>query len=165
MVRQHRILALLLGLSVFAAAGAAQAHGASLSVSAGSGYVVDNGGGRIPTNIMVAPGFNLLGDNFLRFEVGFVADLPDVRQGNFDLQLRPMLVLTAPIIPIYGKLVGGVTQLVHGPLQTAFGGVVGIEAPCFADSHIFAEAGYIPRANHDAFLSVFEGRLGLRFGF
>ncbi|HET6346452.1 MAG TPA: hypothetical protein VFH51_16080 [Myxococcota bacterium] len=165
MLRQSAIVAIVLGSLCLGLHHEAQASDASLSVSVGSGYSVEGDGSRIPTNLMVAPGFNLLGDNFLRFEVGFVADMPDVRNGNFDLQLRPMLVLTAPIIPVYGRLVGGVTQLVHGPVQTAFGGVVGIEAPCFSDSHIFAEAGYVPRATRDAFLSVFEGRLGLRFGF
>jgi hypothetical protein len=154
----NRIALLILVLSTPIAA---HAEGFSLSMSAGSGYRLSPSAGRINTNIMVAPGFDLLGE-FLRLEVGFVADLPDIRDTDFDVQLRPMAVLNLPVLPIYVRVVTGVTQLVQGPIAFAFGGAAGIDASVGESIALFAEAGFVPRADASRFHSVFEGRLGVR---
>ncbi len=139
----------------------AHAGGLSLAVSAGTGYRTDPSG-RIATNVMVAPGFDLLGD-FLRLEAGLVADLPDIAGSDFDLQLRPMAVLNLPVVPLYLRLVTGVTQLVNGPVAFAFGGAVGIDAAATDSTAVFVEAGFVPRAERGDFDTIFEGRLGARF--
>lgn len=143
-------------------AASARAGGFSLALSGGSGYRTSPEAGRVATNLLVAPGFDLLGD-LLRLEVGFAADLPDIADSDFDVQLRPMAVLNLPIVPLYVRAVTGVTQLVRGPLAFAFGGVLGIDADVGTGAAVFAEAGFIPRARRGQFESVFEGRLGLRF--
>lgn len=137
--------------------------GYTLAASAGSGYQWGDSHGRLQTNIMLAPGVSFLQD-YLRFEVGFVADLPDVKEADFNLQVRPMLVIAPPIIPLYVRLVAGVTQIVSGPTGVAFGGALGT-ALRLGPLSLFAEAGYIPRAIHGDISSAIEGRLGGTFFF
>ena len=137
---------------------------ASVALSVGSGWQVDPGEGRVPTNLLIAPGLSIIGEKLLRLEVGFAADLPDVKDSEFDLQVRPMLVFQ-PLGPLYLRVVSGVTQVVQGPIGLAFGGAVGLNADISEHGGIFAEAGYIPRAVDEDFISVFEGRMGLSFDF
>jgi hypothetical protein len=140
----------------------ARAGDLSLAGSVGTGYRIDPQSGRIATNVLVAPGFDLIGDT-LRIEVGFVADLPDVEGSELDFQVRPMAVLALPILPIYARVVTGVTQIVSGPVAFAFGGAIGIDADLGEHLAFFGEAGFVPRASGNGFESVFEGRLGGRF--
>ena len=85
---------------LFLAPGSASA-GFTASLSLGSGLTLESEVDRIPTNIMLAPGYEFL---ILRAELGVVADLGDVENADFDLQLRPMLVI-APPFPVYGRLI------------------------------------------------------------
>ncbi len=135
----------------------------TLAGSVGSGWQAGDTSGRIPTNIMIAPGLELLGE-FLRFELGFQADLPDVEGSDFDLQIRPMLVLQ-PLPMIYGRLTSGVTQVVTGDVHFALGLSVGLNAEIKEDFSFFAEAGFVPRVVNADFVSIFEGRVGLGVGF
>lgn len=153
----------IVALALSSIAPAAARADFSLAVSVGSGWRLDPDSGRIPTNLMLAPGFDVAGE-LLRLEVGFVADLPDVRDTDFDVQLRPMLVLNLPPIPLYARLVTGVTKVLNGPLAIAFGAVAGLRAALGPETTAFVEAGFVPQAHGDAFESILEGRLGLTFG-
>jgi hypothetical protein len=135
----------------------------SLELSAGSGYRLSPDSGRIPTNVMAAPGIAIVPD-VLRLEVGLLGDFADVSNARFDLQVRPMLLITAPAFPIYGRVIAGVTQLLHGPVAVAFGGAVGLRGGLDDGVAVFAEVGYVPRVDRDHIESVVEGRVGLMFG-
>lgn len=134
----------------------------TLAASVGSGLQVAPDK-RIPTNIMVAPGAELLGP-LVRAEVGIVADMGDVGGRDFDLQVRPMLLFDPPLIPLYGRLTVGIANLTTGPLAVAFGGSLGAELSLSALS-LFGEVGFIPQASGDGFDSIFEGRAGVGFVF
>jgi hypothetical protein len=120
------------------------------------------------TNIMIAPGVTLLGD-ILRLEVGFVADLPDVKDSKFNLQFRPMVVVAPPILPIYGRAIFAVTNVLKGKTTIAYGAAAGLKFG-LGPVGVFAEAGLLPRSVEDATGSskinwVIEGRLGANLTF
>jgi hypothetical protein len=79
--------------------GSVAAHAAwVLEGSAGQGYHVNEPRGWEPTNIMLAPGYEFLG--LLRAQLGLVGDLGNVQNRQFDLELRPMIGVYPPIIPL-----------------------------------------------------------------
>lgn len=152
------------GLAVVLAWPTTAEAGLTLAGSVGSGWRTSPDNGRIATNIMLAPGFTVVG-NFVRFELGLAADLPDIEDQDFDLQVRPMLVLQ-PLPFLYGRATLGVTQLVNGPIQVALGAALGLSASLSRSMNVFAEAGFVPRVGgDDDFMSIFEGRVGLGFGY
>jgi hypothetical protein len=155
------LLGFVLALSLAAIPTAAHAFGVEASV--GKGFSIDPVKAQ-PTNLMVAPGIQLL---WLRANLGIAADLPDVEASKFDLGLRPMISLHPPILPIYGKLIFAFQNLFHEDRRTfAYGGALGLEI-ALAGIGIFAEAGLLPRdpKGEVGFQWVAEGRLGLSLGF
>jgi hypothetical protein len=159
-----RTAGLVAGLAVVIAWPAVAEAGLTVAGSVGSGWRTSPDSGRIATNIMLAPGFTVIG-SFVRFELGFAADLPDIENEDFDFQLRPMLVLQ-PLPFLYGRATLGVTQLINGPIQVALGAALGLSASLTKAMSVFAEAGFVPRVGgDDDFLSIFEGRVGIGFGY
>ncbi len=139
---------------------AAPAHALwTLSVSAGTGWQAHPSASRISTNLSVAPGISLLPKDLLRFELGFIADMPDLRNRHADLQIRPMLLINPPLFPMYARLVAGVSNIAHGPAAVRFGAAAGVRLS-LAHVGLFAEAGYIPYVRDNTFFSVLEGRIG-----
>ena len=137
-----------------------QAHASvTLALSVGSGWEVSPDSERVATNVMLAPGVELLGD-IVRAEVGLLADLGDVRERDFDLQVRPMLLFDPPLLPLYGRLTLGLAGLVDGPLVMTFGGSVGAELSV-RNVSLFGEVGYVPRGDGDGLESILEGRAGV----
>lgn len=138
-----------------------------IGAKAQAGWVIEGSvgkGGRVsvprgwePTNVMVAPGYQLLG--ILRLQLGVVGELGDVQNRQFDLQLRPMVGIYPPIIPLYARAIFAVQNLIHGPRQAAVGGAVGIKIGLpFIGLGVFVEAGILPRFSPNA--TVVEGRAG-----
>ena len=119
------------------------------------------------TNIMIAPGVTLLAD-VLRLEIGFVADLPDVKASKFNLQFRPMVVVAPPILPIYGRAIFAITNVLKGPTTIAYGAAAGLKFG-FGPVGVFAEVGLLPRSVDPGTGSkinwVIEGRLGANLTF
>jgi hypothetical protein len=125
---------------------------------------------------MVAPGFDFLG--FIRPELGFVGTLEQIRDGdvlNLGWELRPMLVLTAPLVPLYARLIfAAVDPFSEANRAWAYGGALGMGFSLVGIG-LFAEAGVLPRqADHShsqqavgghAFSWVLEGRAGAYVGF
>lgn len=149
----------------------------ALPAAAHAGFVVEGSvgkGGQIspspvkaePTNIMIAPGYAI---PFLRFELGLVNSLGDVQMRQYDIELRPMIVIAPPIFPLYGRLIFAVTNLVHKPVEYAYGGALGLKLG-LGPIGVFAEAGVLPRVrkfedsttmtSESKFSTVIEGRLG-----
>ena len=157
----RKLLLASLFISCLAAPMAAHA-GFGVEGSVGKGLVVSPDVQAEPTNLMVAPGISLL---WLRLQLGLVADLPDVEDRDFDIGLRPMLTLSPPILPLYGRLVFAFNNLMDEDLRTvAYGAVVGLSFG-LAGVGVFAEAGVLPRSLNSEMLWVLEGRAGISLGF
>lgn len=153
-------LALLLGP-------AAASAGTVIEVSAGSGFRYDpSPTERIPTNLMIAPGFSFAG--MLKLELGVVGNLGDVKGSKFDVDLRPMLVISPPLFPLYARAIFAVTDLGNGPRKIQYGGALGVSFGALGFG-AFLEAGLLPRVvevtdaagnKSDKTYWIAEGRLG-----
>lgn len=115
-----------------------------------------------PTNVMVAPGVTLLAD-ILRLQLGLVGDVPDVQNSKFDLQLRPMLTVKPPILPLHVRAIFAVQSLIHD-VRVAYGGAVGLNISLFGIG-VFAEAGLLPTSINSEINWVIEGRVGASVAF
>jgi hypothetical protein len=154
-------LSVVVALAVLVPA-AAQAS-VILEASLGRGYTVkptvDNKAG--PVNVEIAPGIGL--GEILRAELGFVWDLPNNGAGS-QLRLRPMLVFSPPIIPLYARLIVGMTDAFHSDRHFEFGGAVGVSASLFGVG-LFGEVGYVPQRSNGTLYSILEGRVGGYYAF
>ncbi len=145
-------------------ASSAQA-GLTLSGSLGAGGEVSPEAHYQATNLMLAPGYDFFG--FIRPELGFVGTLEQIRGGdylNVGWELRPMVVLTAPLIPLYARLIfAAVDPFSDANRAWAYGGALGVGF-ALVGLGFYAEAGMLPRSV-DATLSwVVEGRAGVYIG-
>lgn len=146
-------------------------------LSARAGFIVEGSVGKgvsvkpevnaQETSIMVAPGLTVL--SMLRLQLGLLAELPDVQASNFDLELRPMITISPPILPLYGRVVFAFTDLLHSSERTfAYGAALGFSLS-LAGIGVFAEAGLLPRnvevAGDDKLYWVVEGRAGVSLAF
>jgi hypothetical protein len=151
-------LALLLGPASARAGGLFEA-------SVGSGVRWDpSPTERIPTNVMLTGGYSFAG--MLKLELGVVGNLGDVKHSKFDLDLRPMVVVAPPVLPIYLRGILGVSGLVEGPQALNYGGALGLRVGLLGVG-AFLEAGALSRRikvgteKKDAWMA--EGRLGVYF--
>jgi len=106
--------------------------------------------------------------NSADIELGLVGNLGDVQDSKFDLALRPMVVISPPLIPLYVRGIFAVNGLVEGPTRIAYGGALGLSFGLFGVG-VFLEAGYLPQdldlpdVNGKAVktrVKLVEGRLG-----
>lgn len=164
-----RKLLAVVAFALVAAVGADRAHaGFVIEGSVGKGITLNQGAGdATATNVMLAPGYELLG--LVRLQLGLVGQLADVEQSKFDLQLRPMIGFYPPILPIYGRLIFAVTNLLgeNGDTKVATGGAVGLKFGIpMTPLGVFAEAGVLPFFDvANSTLWVLEGRLGAFLAF
>src|SRR5688500_18131739 len=129
-----------------------------LESSVGVGWEVSPDDGRQHTNVMLAPGF-LIGE-LLKLELGFVANLADVKGRDFDIGLRPMVVIDPPLFPLYGRAIFVVNNLSEGPVTYAYGAAVGVSMG-IGPGGAFGEAGLLPRNAGGTGVWVLEGRTGI----
>jgi hypothetical protein len=117
---------------------------------------------------MLAPGFSL---PFVRAELGLVGALGDVRGGQFDLELRPMLVVSPPMFPLYARAIFAVSNVLTD-LSYAYGGALGVQLG-LGGVAAFAEVGVLPRnveivtttGTSSEVKWLAEGRIGVSYGF
>jgi hypothetical protein len=166
-------------LTTIVLAPAAARAGFVLEASYGKGYQVSpTPRGWEQSNIELSPGYapSLPVLSMLRFQLGIVMDVADGSAANkTNLQLRPMVSLVPPILPIYGRVIFVVNNLLKGKTEVAYGAAVGakIGIPSITilpGVGVFAEVGALPRfrefANSTAtgteskFAWVVEGRVG-----
>lgn len=114
-------------------------------------------------NLMVSPGLTLL-DSILRLQVGLLSALPDVKDSKFDLEFRPMITVSPPLLPIYGRLIFAVANLLEGKTEVAYGGAVGLSIGV-GPIGVFLEGGFLPRSRNSQINWILEGRLGVSVGF
>jgi hypothetical protein len=162
-----RLILSAAALAMLAGPAAARA-GLVVELSAGSGFRWDpSPTERVPTNVMVAPGVSLAG--MLKLELGLLANLADVKGSKFDLDLRPMVVVSPPLFPLYLRGIFAVTNLANGPQKIQYGGALGMSFGALGFGG-FVEAGVVPRvvevtsasgAKSDQTHWLAEGRLGV----
>lgn len=157
-------------LALLAGPAAARA-GALIEASVGSGFRYDpSPTARTPTNLMLAPGYSFAG--MVKLELGVVGNLGDVQGSKFDLDLRPMVVISPPVVPVYLRGIFAVTNLTasDGPRKVQYGGALGTSFGALGFG-AFLEAGLVPRvvgivdpitgAKSDKTYWLAEGRLGV----
>jgi hypothetical protein len=157
---------------------AAARAGFVLEASYGKGYQVSpTPRGWEQSNIELSPGYapSLPVLSMFRLQLGIVMDVADGSAANkTNLQLRPMVSLVPPILPLYGRVVLVVNNLLEGKTEYAYGGVLGVRIgipsiTILPGVGVFAEAGYLPRkrdfGDGSKFASVVEGRAGAYLNF
>jgi hypothetical protein len=131
---------------------------------------------RVPTNLMLAPGWGFAG--ILKLELGLAANLADVQSSRFDLELRPMLVVSPPLFPLYLRGITVVQNLLNGPTTAGYGGALGMSFGLFG-AGFFMEAGGLartvtvstvtggtsPPTSQNELRWGFEGRAGAYYSF
>jgi hypothetical protein len=94
-----------------------------------------------------------------------VGAVPDIEDSKFNLQVRPMLTISPPILPLYGRLILAIANIGgEGDTEVAYGGALGLSFGLGPVS-VFAEAGALPRSRNDEISWVIEGRLGAGLSF
>lgn len=157
----------LAALTSFAAPSSAHA-GFVIEGSVGKGVMVKPDVAAAQTTIMAAPGWAIL--SMVRLQLGVVGALGDVKNSKFDLELRPMLTVAPPILPLYGRLVFAAQNLLDSNRrQFAYGPVLGMSFG-LAGISVFAEVGLLPRnaklpMDKTQMQWVVEGRLGAGMSF
>lgn len=162
---------------------AAARAGFLVEASLGKGYqAAPTPRGWEQMNLEVAPGYapSLPVLSMLRLQLGVVADIADGSAANkTNLELRPMLSLVPPILPLYGRVIFVVNNLLKGKTEIAYGAAVGLRigtpsiglVPAMG---VFAEVGALPRRREfiDSTLAtdsklawVIEGRVGAYLDF
>ena len=125
--------------------------------SLGKGYQVSpKPRGWEQLNLEIAPGYapSLPVLSMFHLQLGIVADFADKSGSKTNLELRPMLSVVPPIIPLYGRIIFGVNNLFdRGPGSKreieyggALGASIGLPGIGFLPSFgVFAEVGALPR--------------------
>jgi hypothetical protein len=154
---------LLFGLVLAVSLGAASSARAGFIVegSLGKGASVSPEVEAQPLNVMLAPGVTIF--SLLRLQVGLVANMPDVENSKFDIGVRPMITLSPPLFPLYGRAIFAWDNLIHDS-EIAYGGALGFSIE-LAGIGVFAEAGFLPRKISDKTWWIIEGRAGVSLGF
>jgi hypothetical protein len=112
-------------------------------------------------NLMVTPGYGFM-DNFLRLELGLVANFADVQNSKFNVGLRPMVAVHPPIVPVYGKLIFDWNDIGGDTSTASIGGAIGVSFG-LGPAALFLEGDYLPRSVASTNLNVLEARAGLSF--
>lgn len=153
------IFALVLALGL--AAPAAARAGFILEGSLGKGGVVSPDQSWTQTNLMIAPGLTLL--SMLRLQVGFATDFADTEGSETDFQIRPMITIKPPLLPIHARAIFAVQDL-RRDARVAYGGAAGLNLSLFGIG-VFAEAGLLPTSIASEINWIVEGRVGASVAF
>src|SRR3954468_2529310 len=135
-----------------------------LEGSAGSGYnfAPSEAKSRTPTSLMIAPGFSF---PFVRLQLGFDGVLGDVDSYESTIRYRPMITISPPVIPLYGRVIFAVTHPFDGDTRTLqYGGALGLSfglPVVVASIHVFGELGLLPYSQNDHVFWVGEARAGV----
>ncbi len=120
-------------------------------------------------NLMVTPGYAL---SILRLQLGIVGDFADKSGSKTNLELRPMIAIVPPILPIYGRVIFAVNNLIGRSgtkREIAYGAAGGLRFG-LGPIGVFAEIGVLPGSRYfvqsgstnlaSKYALVIEGRVG-----
>jgi hypothetical protein len=166
----------LLALTLLASPIAARA-GFLFEASVGSGVRAGIGSTeRIPTNVMATLGYGFT--DMLKLELGALANLGDAKASfsnsgsKLDFDLRPMIVISPPLMPVYLRAIAGITSLKVKPTKFSYGAALGVGFGLFGVG-AFGEVGAMQHRYEITVPSVgtvgkdgwqIEGRLGISIG-
>jgi hypothetical protein len=159
------MLAFGLLLAGLAATRPAQA-GFVLSGSLGYGHELHPRFSEQATTLMVTPGYALLAD-IVRLELGILAGYGAVVGGlknGFDLEFRPMVRISPPLIPLYARLIVAGVDLTTSRRAVAYGGALGVGLSLLGVG-VFGELGVLPRHVAHRFHWIGEARAGVSYAF
>ncbi len=106
-------------------------------------------------NLNIAPGYapSLPVLSMFRLQLGIVTDFADKSASKTNMELRPMISFVPPILPIYGRVIFVVNNLLDrgGKREIAYGAAAGVRigtpsigfVPAMG---VFAEVGALPRS-------------------
>jgi len=106
----------------------------------------------------------------VRLQLGIVTDFADKSGSKTNLELRPMISIVPPILPIYGRAIFAVTNLAGRSgvkREIAYGAAGGLRFG-LGPIGVFGEVGLLPRSRDFAsgsgtsskFVWIIEGRAG-----
>jgi hypothetical protein len=134
-------------------------------------------------NLEIAPGYapSLPVLSMFRLQLGIVADFADKSGSTSNMELRPMLSIVPPLLPIYGRAILVVSNILDRAgvkREIAYGAALGLRIGtpsigAFPAIGIFAEVGALPRSRdfgtepntESKTVWVFEGRAGAYLDF
>jgi hypothetical protein len=124
---------------------------------------------------MVAPGYMLPVLSLIRVQLGIVADFADKSGSKTNLELRPMIAVVPPILPVYGRAIFAITNLAGRSgekREIAYGAAGGLRFG-LGPVGVFGEVGVLPRSRDipsvssagavttsSKFVWIVEGRVG-----
>jgi hypothetical protein len=132
--------------------------------SLGKGYLVSEPRGWDQVNFMVAPGWSPPVLSLLRVQLGVAADFADKKGSKTNYELRPMVSICPPILPIFGRAIMAVRNLGgDGDTVYAYGASGGVRFG-LGPIGVFGEVGVLgqklPTATEKKFMWEVEGRAG-----
>jgi hypothetical protein len=136
--------------------------------SAGTGYTFSPSEfkGRTPTSLMIAPGFSFA---FIHLQLGFDGILGDTDNSESTIRYRPMITLSPPIIPLYGRVIFAFTHPFDSDKRTTqYGGALGVSfglPVVVASIHVFGELALLPFSKFDQTFWMGEARAGVGISF
>jgi hypothetical protein len=125
-------------------------------------------------NLMVAPGYILPVLSLIRLQLGIVADFADKSGSSTEMELRPMIAIVPPILPVYGRAIFAIANLAErggAKREYAYGAAGGLRFG-LGPIGVFGEVGVLPRSRNipsvsggtvttsSKFVWVVEGRAG-----
>ena len=137
-----------------------------LSGSVGFGFEVHPDANPQAENMMLAFGLGFLGD-ILRPELGILTaygKLWGKGRQTFQYELRPMLRLGMPFLPLYGRLIFAGLSVFEDRRNIAYGGALGLNFNA-GPIAIFGEFGPLPRRVSGQTHWVLEARAGVAYRF
>jgi hypothetical protein len=165
---------------------AAARAGFLLEASLGKGYQASPAPrGWEQLNLEIAPGYapSLPVLSMIHLQLGIVMDIADKSGSSTNMELRPMVSLVPPILPLYGRVIFLISNLLGrdgAKREIAYGAAVGarIGTPSIGPvpaMGVFAEVGALPRSRdlpnstntgtESKFAWVIEPRVGAYLNF
>jgi hypothetical protein len=165
---------------------AAARAGFLLEASLGKGYQASPAPrGWEQLNLEIAPGYapSLPVLSMIHLQLGIVMDIADKSGSSTNMELRPMVSLVPPILPLYGRVIFLISNLLGrdgAKREIAYGAAVGarIGTPSIGPvpaMGVFAEVGALPRSrefvnstatgSESKFAWVLEPRVGAYLNF
>ena len=132
----------------------------TLAGSAGFAFQVNPDARVGAVNLMVTPGYQFL--TVLRLELGILGAIENAIEQGTDagLEFRPMVVLTPPTLPLYGRLIfASVDPFSDGRRTWAYGLGAGLAFGVGA-VELFGEVEALPRYINGAMHWLLEARFG-----
>jgi hypothetical protein len=128
--------------------------------SLGKGYMVSSPRGWDQVNLMVAPGWSPPVLSFLHLQLGIAGNFADKSGSRTNYELRPMVSICPPILPIFGRAILAIQNL-RGPGDTVWAyGVAGGVRFGLGPIGVFGEIGALPRSIASKFYWEIEARAG-----